>query len=68
MQGQKKWYNKVLKIEPDNYTAAKNCVLLARTEKDTKLEKKYLPALIRATDSEMERASCEARLAVLNKK
>ena len=63
-----KWYNKVLKIEPDNYTAAKNCVLLARTEKDTKLEKKYLPVLIRATDSEMERASCEARLAVLNKK
>ena len=63
-----KWYNKVLKIDPANYTAAKNCVLLARKEKDVKLEKKYLPALIAATDSDTERASCEARLQVLSQK
>ena len=62
------WYNKVLKIDPKDYTAAKNCVILARKEKDTKLEKKYLPVLIEATDSETERASCKARLESLQKK
>ena len=62
-----KWYNKVLKINPKDYTAAKNCVILARSEKNTKLEKKYLPLLIEATDSESERASCKARLESLGK-
>lgn len=63
-----KWYNKVLKIDPKDYSAAKNCVILARKEKDTKLEKKYLPYLIEATDSEAERASSQARLEGLGKK
>ncbi|MBO4670752.1 MAG: hypothetical protein J5640_02780 [Bacteroidales bacterium] len=62
-----KWYNKVLKINPKDYTAAKNCVILARSEKDKKLEKKYLPLLMEATDSETERASCQARLEALGK-
>ncbi len=57
-----KYYNKVLKISPNDYTAAKNCVLLARNEKDVKLEKKYLPILIKATENEGERRSAEARL------
>ena len=64
-----KWYNKVLKKYPRDYNAAKNCVVLARSEKNTKLEKKYLPYLIEATDSEMEKAASRARLeAISNKK
>ena len=62
------WYNKVLKIDPKDYTAAKNCVIMARKEKNTKLEKKYLPVLMEATDSETERAACNARLESLQKK
>lgn len=60
-----KYYNKVLKINPKDYTAAKNCVVLARKDKNVKLEKKYLPILIAATESETERASYEARLKAL---
>ena len=62
------WYNKVLKINPRDYTAAKNCVVMARKEKDKKLEKKYLPLLIEATPDETERAQCQARLEGLEKK
>ena len=60
-----KCYTKVLKLDPDNYTAIKNCVILARKEKNTKLEKKYLPMLIRVTDDEREKASAETRLNAL---
>ncbi len=63
-----KWYKKALKIDPKDYIAAKNCVILARKEKDKKLEKKYLPLLIAVTDSDVERRSCEARLEALSKK
>ena len=62
-----KWYNKVLKINPKDYTAVKNCVILARKEKNKNLEKKYLPLLIEATGSESERAACQARLEALCK-
>lgn len=60
-----KMYNKVLKKDPDNYTAIKNCVLLARKDKNLKLEKKYLPMLIRVTTSDSERAAAQARLSVI---
>ena len=63
-----KWYNKVLKIDPKDYNAANNCVVLARNDKNVKLEKKYLPYLIDATDSETERATCQARLSALQQK
>ena len=36
-----KYYNKVLKAHPDDYTAIKNGVLAARKEKNVKTEKKY---------------------------
>ena len=62
------WYNKALKIDPNDYIAAKNCVILARKEKNVKLEKKYLPALMASTSSESERAACKARLESLGKK
>ena len=61
-----KYYNKVLKLDPENYTAIKNCVILARKEKNTKLEKKYLPMLIKYTDDEREKLSAETRLKALN--
>lgn len=60
-----KIYNKVLKKHPDDYAAIKNCVLLARSKKDPKLEKKYLPMLIRVTTDETEKASAQARLSSL---
>ncbi len=60
-----KIYNKVLKKHPDDYATIKNCVLLARTDKDTKLEKKYLPMLIKTTPDENERNSAEVRLKAL---
>lgn len=57
-----KYYNKVLKINPKDYTAAKNCVIMARKDKNVKLEKKYLPILIAATESDAERTTYELRL------
>lgn len=56
------YYKKVLKINPKDYAAIKNCVLMARKDKNVKLEKKYLPLLIETTPSESERMSAEARL------
>lgn len=60
-----KYYKKVLKINPKDYSAIKNCVLMARKEKNTKMEKQYLPLLIEVTDSPSERMSAEARLKML---
>ena len=62
------YYNKVIKLDPDHYGAIKNCLLVARSSRDTKLEKKYLPMLIRVTDQESERMSAQARLDYLNGK
>ena len=63
-----KWYGKALKLKPDDYTAAHNCVIIARREKNVKLEKKYLPALISATEDEIERQGYQARLDAISKK
>ena len=61
-----KFYNKVLKSHPDDYTAIKNCVLLARKQKNEKLEKKYLQMLVLyGTDS--EKIAAKARLQQLGK-
>ena len=40
-----RYYNKVLKKHPDDLTAIRNCILLARNDKDIKLEKRYLEML-----------------------
>lgn len=63
-----KWYTKAIKKDPNDYTAIKNCVLMARNDKNAKLEKKYLPALIKNATSENERIQSQARLDALNKK
>lgn len=60
------YYKKVLKMDPKDYSAARNCVLIARNSKNARMEKKYLPYLIEATDSETERQSCQARLTALS--
>lgn len=63
-----KYYNKVLKIKKDDVTAIRNCILLARNSKDTKLEKKYLPMMVRYGETEGDRISAKARLDYLNGK
>lgn len=60
-----KYYRKVLKIAPDDYTAAKNCVLLYRRQNNPKGEMKYLIPLISSTPDEAERMSAQARLDAL---
>lgn len=62
------YYTKVLKLDPGNYAAVKNCVLMARRNKDVKMEKKYLPMLIQATDSQTEKMAAQARLQALGAK
>lgn len=61
-KGALKCYNKVLKKHPDDYPTIKNCVILARTSKNAKLEKKYLQMLVNVTDDETEKASAKVRL------
>ena len=56
-----KWYNKVLKKHPDDMTAIRNCILVARRDKNAKLEKKYLQ-MMASHGSETERLQAEARL------
>lgn len=63
-----KYYNKVLKIKKDDITAIRNCVLLARNAKDTKLEKKYLPMLAQYAETETDKAAARARLEFLSGK
>lgn len=61
-----KYYNKVLKSFPEDYTAIKNCVLLARKQNNVKLEKKYLPLLAEFGD-EKDKLMAKARLQQLGK-
>ena len=63
-----KYYDQVLKKHPDDLTAIRNGVLLARTKKDVKLEKKYLGMMAKYGATEVDRASASARLDALNQK
>ena len=63
-----KYYDQVLKKHPDDLTAIRNGVLLARTKKDVKLEKKYLAMMAKYGATEVDRASATARLDALNQK
>lgn len=55
-------------MEPGNYNAIKNSVLMARRQKSVKLEKKYLPLLMEISPDENERMAAKARLDALNSK
>lgn len=59
-----KYYSKVLKKAPDDYTAIKNSVLIARKQKNTKMEKKYLEKLAGISTGQ-EKLAAEARLKFL---
>lgn len=61
-----KYYSKVLKIKADDLTAIKNIIILARNSNNVKLEKKYLPLLIKYTQDEKEKIMAQARLKSLN--
>ena len=63
-----KRYNKALKIDPKDYTAIKNSILIARRDKDTKLEKKYLPMLVKYGQTDLEKEAAQARLDALKGK
>lgn len=63
-----KYYNQVLKKHPDDETAIRNCILLARNKKDVKLEKKYLPMMVKYATAENDRAAAAGRLEALNRK
>ena len=63
-----KYYNAVLKKQPDDMTAIRNCILLARSQKDQKLEKKYLAMMAQYGETETDRASAKARLDAFNRK
>lgn len=61
-----KYYNKVLKAHPDDYTAIKNSVLIARKQNNVKMEKKYLQMLVEH-GPENEKLTAKARLMQLGK-
>lgn len=64
----RKYYDQVLKKHPDDVTAIRNGLLLARTTKDLKLEKKYLAMMAQYGESEVDRMSAKGRLEALNQK
>ncbi len=61
-----KYYNKVLKSHPSDYTAIKNSVLIARKQKNEKMEKKYLQMLAEH-GTQSDKLSAKARLQQLEK-
>lgn len=61
-----KYYNKVLKSHPGDYTAIKNSVLIARKQKNEKMEKKYLQMLAEH-GTQSDQLSAKARLQQLEK-
>ena len=63
-----KYYDQVLKKHPDDITAIRNGVLLARQKKDVKMEKKYLAMMAQYGETEVDRQSAAARLEALNQK
>ena len=63
-----KYYNSILKKHPDDLTAIRNTILLARSTKDARLEKKYLPLMVKYGETESERAGAAARLQALGRK
>ena len=63
-----KYFDQVLKKHPDDQTALRNGLLLARAKQDVKLEKKYLAQLARYGESETDRKSAQVRLEALEQK
>lgn len=64
----RKYYDQVLKKHPSDMTALKNSILMARTMKDKKLEKKYLELMAKNGETEADRKSAQTRLDAYNRK
>ena len=62
-----KYFTKALKLDETDNTAIKNSLLIARSDKNVKLEKKYLQMLSRFGESETDRESAKIRLQALSK-
>lgn len=63
-----KYFNKVLKLKPSDETAIRNGLIIARRNKDVKLEKKFLELMVKYSSSEIDRQSAEVLLNSLNTK
>lgn len=63
-----RFYDKALKIKPDEVSIIKNAMYAARASKNVKLEKKYLKMLVRYADDEQTRLMAQGRLDGLNAK
>lgn len=63
-----KYFDQVLRKHPDDMTALRNAILMARAQKDKKMEKKYLEQMARHGESENDRAGAKAQLDALNRK
>ena len=61
-----KYYNKVLKAHPDDYSAIKNGIIAARRQKNVKTERKYLEMMLKY-GPENEKLQAEGRLKALKK-
>lgn len=61
-----KYYSKVLKVKPDDYTALKNAVLAARRSNNIKAEKKYLQQMVQY-GPERDSALAQNRLDAISK-
>lgn len=61
-----KYYNKVLKKHPDDYTSIRNSVLAARRMGNVKVEKKYLQMLLEH-GTEADKLQAQGRLDALGK-
>ena len=59
-----KYYGKVLKKRPSDYTAIKNSVIASRKMKNTKQEKKYLQMIVKY-GPDNEKTQAELRLKAL---
>ena len=64
----RKYFDQVLKKHPGDMTALKNCILMARTRKDVKMEKKYLALMAAHGETETDRMSAQTRLEAYGKK
>jgi len=58
----RKYFDQVLKKHPGDMSAIKGGILMARAQKDVKLEKKYLTLMAQNGETETERRSAQARL------
>ncbi len=63
-----KQFDAVLKKHPEDLTAIRNGLILARSTKDSKLEKKYLAMMAKYGETEQDRLGAQMKLDAMNRK